>query len=398
MRTAFFPFDLSKTAVVITFICLFGHQTVIGQTSIGSEIESRKALIRNLLSEKKDTQELIDELKGKEWGVIEILEVLKNNIKINQRKLSEITDRISLVEASITGLTRKIKNLEQSIKTDEGRVKKQLLALFYMRKIKDLTLFLAAQSLENYFRNQRLVQLNVELDAEMVQRLKTNRESLRKGADHLKSQKVELAALRKREIIQKNTLAFEKDQQYLYLYHLREDKSIRVKYLLEIQVELEKLNDTLYTLEQKKQDLQKEKQFKGLNGKKGRLPSPVRGKLVHRFERKSSQYFMLFKRGVLVETEQNAEVNSILGGKVVWSGPFQGYGNLVILDHGKGSLSVYGNLDEVYVIVDDVIDQGYQLGTVAKNELENRYLFYFETRFNKTAVNPEQWLKKPRWN
>jgi septal ring factor EnvC (AmiA/AmiB activator) len=69
----------------------------------------------------------------------------------------------------------------------------------------------------------------------------------------------------------------------------------------------------------------------------------------------------------------------------------------VILDHGKGSLSVYGNLDEVFVINGDVIDQNYTLGTVAYNEMEKRYLFYFETRHNRRAVDPEQWLKKPAW-
>ena len=99
----------------------------------------------------------------------------------------------------------------------------------------------------------------------------------------------------------------------------------------------------------------------------------------------------------MVETAADESVHSILTGKVVWAGPFRGYQNLVILDHGKGSFSVYGNLGELFVLKDDVIDQGYVLGGVAYDKVEERSLFYFEMRYNKRAVNPSHWLKKPRW-
>jgi septal ring factor EnvC (AmiA/AmiB activator) len=123
----------------------------------------------------------------------------------------------------------------------------------------------------------------------------------------------------------------------------------------------------------------------------------VKGKLVHHFGQKESIFYTLYKRGVLVETVKNEEVRSFLPGKIVWVGPFRGYHNLVIMDHGKGSFSVYGNLDEIFAIVDEFIDQGTPLGTVAYNDQEQRYLFYFETRLNKRAVNPMPWLAEAVW-
>ena len=86
-----------------------------------------------------------------------------------------------------------------------------------------------------------------------------------------------------------------------------------------------------------------------------------------------------------------------MDGKVVFSAPFRGYKNLVIINHGRGSFSVYGNLEEVYVHENDHIDQQGLIGIVAFDIERNASLFYFETRFNKKAVNPVKWLRKPHW-
>ncbi len=378
---------------------LFCTLPLLGDASqnLDNQILSRNEQIAKLIREKKDTQSLIGELKNREWSVIEILKVLNNNIKINLEKLNTIELNIVRLEEEIILTSNKISGLKKDIIKDENRIRKQLQALFYLRKMRNLTPFIGIRSLEHFFRNQKLIQLNAELDAKLVKRLKGNLRELENEIDKSKIQKDKLSALSISEKEQKKLLAFEKEQQFTYMHHIRQDKSIRIKYLREIQVELERLNDIIHSLEMKKNNEKKAKQFKGLYRYKYSLPSPVAGKIIHKFGQKSSQFYTLFKRGVLIETAENEKVRSILSGKVVWSGPFHGYRNLIILDHGKGSLTVYGNLEEVFVIADDVIDQNYVLGTVAFDDLEERYLFYFESRYNKRAVNPEQWLKKPVW-
>ncbi len=369
-----------------------------GKKELDKVIKDRGQQIHILISERKSTQSLIDELKRQEWGVLEVLKVLNENIKTNLIRLNSIVVEIETLEEDIQLTSNKIEGLTIQIEEDKKSLHEQLFALFYLRKVKKMTLFLAVNSFKDYFRNKQLLQRNTELDALTINRLSENLAELELEVEYQKAQKAKLVELRQSREEQKKLLAFERQQQFTYLHHIRQDRSLRVKYLRAVQVELEKLNDAIHSLEIKKENEKKTKRFRGLYRYKYSLPSPVKGKLVHRFGRKSSRFYTLAKRGVLVETLESQKVNSILQGKVVWSGPFHGYRNLIILDHGKGSLSVYGNLDEVFVIVDDVVDQSVPLGTVAFNEQEEKYLFYFETRYNKRAVNPEQWLKKPTWN
>lgn len=389
-----------KVTVLFLFLLISTHPFHLSaetEQNLDSIISKRNQQIRKLLDKRLGVQNLIEELKDREWSVIEVLQVLNNNIKNIQEELRGIQRRINTLREKISATAEKINILEDEIQADRKRVHQQLYALYYMKRIRKLTQLVGVSSLKNYVRNQRLIQRSTELEARTLERLKSNLIRLEEELLHRKEQREKLMALKRDQEEQRKLLSFERQQQYTYLHHIRQDRSLRVKYLREIQVELEQLNDMIHSLEQKRQNEERIKDFKGLYRHKHKLRSPVTGKIVYRFEQEQSPYYTLFKRGVLVETKTNAEVHSILSGKVVWSGPFRGYKNLVILDHGKGSFSVYGNLEEVFVIIDDVVETHDVIGTVAYSEMEDRYLFYFETRYNKRAVNPEQWLKQPAW-
>lgn len=393
--------DLKQKGLKLVFVLLpllVGFAVVHGDEGWDKVIENRSEQVHQLLEERQNAQELVEELKRQEWGVLEVLKLLNSNIKNNQEKLNNILIEIDHLQEDIQLSLSKINGLRAQIETDKNRLHQQLIALFYLRKIKKMSLFLAVNTFEDYFRNKRLLERSSELDALTIDRLNQNLLELEQESEALKAQRAKLVTLKQSREEQKKLLDFERRQQFTYLHHIRQDRSLRVKYLRDIQVELERLNDAIHSLEIKKENEQKAKRFRGLYRYKYTLPSPVSGEVLHHFGQKNSKYYTLYKRGVLVETAEHAEVKSILQGKVVWSGPFHGYRNLIILDHGKGSFSVYGNLDEVFVIVDDVVDRSTALGTVALNKKESKYLFYFETRYNKRAVNPEQWLKKPSWN
>jgi murein hydrolase activator len=384
--------------VFISFFLTSGFAKAVGRKELDQDIQDRNRQISQLINERTSTQDLLNELKSREWGVVDVLKALNTNIQTNQEQLNFTILAIENLEEEILLTRNKIGGLREQIAEDKTHLHKQIHALFYMRKIRKMTLFLNVDSFQTYFRNHHLLQKNSEIDAITLARLEGNLVELEQEIQLQKDQKTKLRGLRTKREQQAELLEFEKQQQFAYLHHIRQDRSLRVKYLGLIQVELEKLNDALHTLAVRKENERRSQQFRGLYKYKYSLPSPVTGKPVHRFGQKNSRYYTLFKRGVLVETQEDLQVRSILQGKVVWSGPFHGYRNLIILDHGKGSFSVYGNLDELFVLVDDVIDQSSVLGNVAYNEAEQRYLFYFETRYNKRAVNPEQWLKKPIWN
>ncbi len=82
-------------------------------------------------------------------------------------------------------------------------------------------------------------------------------------------------------------------------------------------------------------------------------------------------------------------------GVVAFSGPFTGYGNLVIVDHGDRSYSLYGHLNSVQVATGQRLDAQAPVGTSGRNPAGVPAL-YFELRIDGAAVDPLQWLRRPR--
>jgi septal ring factor EnvC (AmiA/AmiB activator) len=77
---------------------------------------------------------------------------------------------------------------------------------------------------------------------------------------------------------------------------------------------------------------------------------------------------------------------------VAFAGPFAGFGNLVILDHGGKAFSVYGYLDRVDVVKGARVPRGQVLGGAGTTP-SGLDAVYFELRIDGRAVDPLQWLK-----
>jgi septal ring factor EnvC (AmiA/AmiB activator) len=78
---------------------------------------------------------------------------------------------------------------------------------------------------------------------------------------------------------------------------------------------------------------------------------------------------------------------------VAFAGSFSGFGNLVILDHGSQSFSLYGDLLEMSVNKGARVDNGQPVGSAGPLPSGGTGI-YFELRIDGRPVDPLQWLKK----
>jgi murein hydrolase activator len=78
---------------------------------------------------------------------------------------------------------------------------------------------------------------------------------------------------------------------------------------------------------------------------------------------------------------------------VVFAGPFTGYGNLIILDHGARTYSLYGQLTDAQVARGAKVERGQPIGSAGR-VLVGIPGMYFEMRVDGQPVNPLEWLKK----
>ncbi len=130
---------------------------------------------------------------------------------------------------------------------------------------------------------------------------------------------------------------------------------------------------------------------------KGKLPWPVaKGVITMGFgehEHPTIKGFMINSNGVEIATAKGSSARAVFAGEVTRVSSVPGIGNIVIVRHGE-YLSVYSNLNEVFVKAGDKIALKQTIGSVAYDEDDSRTAINFQIWKGQKILNPEEWLYK----
>lgn len=102
------------------------------------------------------------------------------------------------------------------------------------------------------------------------------------------------------------------------------------------------------------------------------------------------------RTGIEIAVPADTPVQAVHDGTVAFAGPFEGFGNLVILDHGARAYTLYGYLASIDVTKDSRVGKGARLGLAGLPPDGSTPAVYFEVRVDGQAADPLQWLKPRR--
>ncbi|TPQ24513.1 peptidase M23 [Methylomonas koyamae] len=125
---------------------------------------------------------------------------------------------------------------------------------------------------------------------------------------------------------------------------------------------------------------------------RGQLPWPVQGAVTERF---GSRRYETTWDGVVISAREGADVRAVTGGKVVYADWLRGYGLMIIVDHGRGFMSLYAFSQSLHKGVGDHVRAGEVLASVGRSGGRVDAALYFGIRKNGRPVDPEQWCRKP---
>jgi len=102
-----------------------------------------------------------------------------------------------------------------------------------------------------------------------------------------------------------------------------------------------------------------------------------------------------YGNGVLIKATGGSEIHAVARGRVIYAGFLRGYGMLLIVNHGNGWMSMYGNNETLLHGVGDQVEAGEAIGTASPPTGVNTGV-YFELRKDSQPVDPRSWLSQRR--
>ena len=126
---------------------------------------------------------------------------------------------------------------------------------------------------------------------------------------------------------------------------------------------------------------------------RGHLPWPVTGQLISQFGQ-TIAHSHLKHNGVFIRAEAGQAVQAVSKGKVVFADWLSGFGLLLIVEHAKGYMSLYGHNQSLYKRVGEWVDSGEMLATVGNSGGYRQSGLYFELRHKGVPLDPTKWCRK----
>lgn len=132
--------------------------------------------------------------------------------------------------------------------------------------------------------------------------------------------------------------------------------------------------------------------FSDLGKLKGKLSWPTKGRLQNHYGQARNQSGMKWQ-GIIIKGNEGQDVRAIAPGQVIFADWIRGYGLMLIVDHGKGYLSLYGHNQSLYKDVGDAVTRNEVISALGNSGGNNTTSLYFEMRHKGKTINPETWCR-----
>lgn len=125
--------------------------------------------------------------------------------------------------------------------------------------------------------------------------------------------------------------------------------------------------------------------------RRGELPWPLAGgRILTRFGEVGGEGGKA-QDGVLIAASEGSEVRAIHHGRVVYADWMRGYGQLIIIDHDEGYMSLYGHNQALLKETGEWVGDGEVIALSGASGGRKTAALYFAIRHASQPQNPEEW-------
>lgn len=354
--------------------------------------ESKDAKVQAIRSEIKTLATKLDERETEASKLAAELRDLEQSLGTKAREQELIENDIAAANKKVQKANTEQKALQAQLEQQKTALAQQLQALYTAGEQSHLRLLLKQDEPADigrtmqyfeYLNNSRLDKINTISGT--LDRLEKIKEQARK--DKLKLQKLKKRLSTQKADLKKTTLSREAVLKKVQ-GKIKNTKS-RIARLKNDEIRLQRVvNKIVKELPKVRTRYTPDKPFSKLRGK---LSWPVNGQIVASYGQKRNEKQRW--RGVLLKAAEGTKVKAIAKGRVVFSGWVNGYGYLIMVEHDKNYMSLYGYNRTVYKKEGQIVKAGDTIAAVGNSGGQSQHALYFEIRKGRSPQNPAKWCK-----
>ena len=344
-------------------------------------------------------QEHLKDTRSHRSHTLTDLQKLETEISYNAKILVKTENKINKLNTHIAQLKKNLALLNQRLQKQKFVLAEQLRAAYALGTHQNMKMLLNQQDPAEMGRIQAYFEyLNRAREGEIRQFITNIESKQQQEIDLAQSLSSQQATLQKRKT-QKRALQKQRLKRNQLLAQLNEKIKNQEQTLTGLESSRNKIEGLLRSLGQLLADIPAApNQDKPFKQQKGLLPWPVQGPFLARFGQSRNKGDLKWN-GILLGTSYGTPVRTVSHGRIAFSDWLQGYGFIIIVDHGEGYMSLYGHNESLFKQAGDWVAAGEVIATTGDSGGQPDPGLYFEIRSRGKPIDPYLWCShKARHN
>lgn len=364
---------------------------LVAQTSDRARTESQARRVNERLLA---LQREADALASQQRTLLGDLRRLEVERDLRTEQLRQIEAESHKVGVALGNTGNQIAELEERTEAARPIIEARMVELYKLGRAGYARLLFNVSNIQDIGRAYRMVAALAAIDRQRADELRQNVARLRAAHTSLQERRAEMAKLQQAAASARVAAERAATARAELIAEIDRRRDLTAELAGELQAAQVKLQQTLAAMNAGIPRAADDGTALPIRPFRGDLDWPVAGRMLTPFGRRGAGVERApAQAGVQFAAEEGVPVRAIHDGTVAFTGPFTGYGNLVIVDHGAQTFSLYGQLGALQVERGAKIERGHVLGTTGRI-LAGIPGMYFEMRVDGKPVDPLEWLKK----
>lgn len=382
--------------------------SLLVNTAYAAPVQKKEKELKTLRGRIEQAQK---ELESAEESKSEATDALKSSeraISRANRELYNLSSQQQEVNAKLNELQGDTARTQREIGQQQGLLSKLLYQRYLSGEDDPLKLLLNQQDPNEAARQLHYYGYLSRSRADLIHSLRNSLDHLQRLESETREKDKELARIKSEQESRKRQLETEQNARKLVLTRIAKQIQNRRRELSTLKRDEQRLTQLIERLAKivarkqkrpapttpasvRQPDLsQASGAFRQL---KGKLGLPVHGEVSHRFGSPREDSGALWK-GIFVRANRGEAIKAVADGRVVFADWLRGFGNLLIIDHDDGFMSLYGNNEALYKQVGETVRGGDTISTAGNSGGSPDSGLYFELRYQSRPFDPLSWMTK----
>jgi septal ring factor EnvC (AmiA/AmiB activator) len=376
-------------ALVVVLAC-FAAGEATSEAQAPPDRARTEALARRVTERVRALQREAERLAGEARTLVGDLRKLEIERDLQNERVTLAEAEVARSQAELKDASDRLAQLEQQRASQLPDLKAQLVDLYKRGRGGYARLLLEADGVRDLGRTTRAVSALVRINEQRVAEHKRTLEDLRTERATLQQktadlQKNQADARRARAAAERAVGA-----RTALIEQIDRRRDLNAQLAGELQVANERLQQQVANLTAGRPA---ESVDVPVTAFRGGLEWPSAGRVTGRFGEGSTRVGgSTVRNGIEIAATEGSPVTAVHNGTVAYAEAFSGFGNVVIVDHGRETYSLYGYLASTSVERGQAVEAGTEVGRVGSAPAGPPAL-YFEIRVDGRSVDPVQWLK-----